>query len=107
MEGLSEAQISSIKQTTHISSRSKIIALYNYFSSLPSPLTAAEFAEIKYLCHNPFKHEISNAFSRNNGTIAFDDFVDFFSVFGKSCALDVKAVFAFKIYGLVPGLLTL
>ena len=34
-----------------------------------------------------------------DGNMTFDDFLDMFSVFSESAPRDIKAVYAFKIYG--------
>ena len=49
---------------------------------------------------NPFKRRICRVFSEDgNGDLSFDEFLDMFSVFGESAPRDLKAVYAFKIYG--------
>lgn len=52
------------------------------------------------LQENPFKERIVEAFSEDGeGNLTFDDFVDMFSVLCESAPRDLKANYAFKIYG--------
>lgn len=49
---------------------------------------------------NPFKERIVEAFSEDGeGNLTFNDFVDMFSVLCESAPRELKANYAFKIYG--------
>lgn len=62
-------------------------------------LTKEQFANISELQHNPFRYRVSKVFAKND-KIGFDEFVDFLSVFSEEATRDVKAFYAFKIYGI-------
>ncbi|XP_045372753.1 calcium and integrin-binding family member 2 isoform X3 [Camelus bactrianus] len=52
------------------------------------------------LRENPFKERIVEAFSEDGeGNLTFNDFVDMFSVLCESAPRELKANYAFKIYG--------
>lgn len=52
------------------------------------------------LQENPFKERIVEAFSEDGeGNLTFNDFVDMFSVLCESAPRELKANYAFKIYG--------
>ncbi len=49
---------------------------------------------------NPFRKRICEVFSEDGtGDMAFEDFLDMFSVFSESAPRDIKSTYAFKIYG--------
>ena len=51
---------------------------------------------------NPFRRRICEVFSEDgHGNMCFDDFLDMFSVFSEAAPRDIKAVYAFKIYGMI------
>lgn len=53
-----------------------------------------------FLQENPFKERIVEAFSEDGqGNLTFNDFVDMFSVLCESAPRELKANYAFKIYG--------
>uniref|UniRef100_UPI00295470AE calcium and integrin-binding family member 2-like n=1 Tax=Panthera onca TaxID=9690 RepID=UPI00295470AE len=57
------------------------------------------------LRENPFKERIVEAFSEDGeGNLTFNDFVDMFSVLCESAPRELKANYAFKIYGRALGL---
>lgn len=54
-----------------------------------------------FLQENPFKERIVEAFSEDGeGNLTFNDFVDMFSVLCESAPRELKANYAFKIYGM-------
>lgn len=60
-----------------------------------------EMAELK---QNPFAERICTVFSQQQEgettkTISFEDFLDMMSVFSEGATRDVKASYAFRIYG--------
>ena len=58
-----------------------------------------------FLQENPFKERIVEAFSEDGeGNLTFNDFVDMFSVLCESAPRELKANYAFKIYGRALGL---
>lgn len=49
---------------------------------------------------NPFRERICKVFSEDNsGDMSFEDFLDMMSVFSEGATRDVKASYAFRIYG--------
>ncbi|KAI4872998.1 hypothetical protein NFI96_023680, partial [Prochilodus magdalenae] len=51
------------------------------------------------LKENPFRQRIVETFSEDGkGNLSFNDFVDMFSVFSEMAPLDLKIIYAFKIY---------
>ena len=49
---------------------------------------------------NPFRNRIVESFSEDGlGNQSFNDFVDMFSVLSEMAPRELKAIFAFKIYG--------
>lgn len=49
---------------------------------------------------NPFRQRIAEVFSENgDGNMTLDDFLDMFSVLSEMAPRDLKAYYAFKIYG--------
>lgn len=49
---------------------------------------------------NPFKERIVESFSEDGeGSLSFNDFVDMFSVLSEMAPRELKAIYAFKIYG--------
>ena len=49
---------------------------------------------------NAFRQRICEVFSEDGlGNMCFDEFLDMFSVFSESAPRDIKAIYAFKIYG--------
>lgn len=53
---------------------------------------------------NPFKERIVLSFSEDGeGSLSFNDFVDMFSVLSEMAPRELKAIYAFKIYGTVLG----
>lgn len=58
-----------------------------------------------YVClsqENPFKERIVSSFSEDGeGSLSFNDFVDMFSVLSEMAPRELKAIYAFKIYGTV------
>uniref|UniRef100_A0AAR2M0Z0 Calcium and integrin-binding family member 2 n=1 Tax=Pygocentrus nattereri TaxID=42514 RepID=A0AAR2M0Z0_PYGNA len=63
--------------------------------TLPSSVITA-MPELK---ENPFRHSIVEAFSEDGkGNLSFNDFVDMFSVLSEMAPLDLKIIYAFKIY---------
>lgn len=54
---------------------------------------------------NPFKERIVASFSEDGeGSLSFNDFVDMFSVLSEMAPRELKAIYAFKIYGTGEGL---
>ncbi len=54
------------------------------------------FSSISY---NPFRFRITKIFSQHNdGNMAFEDFLEFLSVFSSSASREVKQAYAFRIY---------
>ncbi|NXC88804.1 CIB2 protein, partial [Cercotrichas coryphoeus] len=52
------------------------------------------------LKENPFKERIVASFSEDGeGSLSFNDFVDMFSVLSEMAPRELKAIYAFKIYG--------
>ena len=47
---------------------------------------------------NPFRKRIVQVFS-DEGSMGFEDFLDMMSVFSEGATRDVKASYAFRIYG--------
>lgn len=63
---------------------------------------------IPLLQDNPFRQRIAEVFSEDGqGNMTLDDFLDMFSVLSEMAPRDLKAYYAFKIYGksepLLPG----
>uniref|UniRef100_A0A8B9E6M9 Calcium and integrin-binding family member 2 n=1 Tax=Anser cygnoides TaxID=8845 RepID=A0A8B9E6M9_ANSCY len=57
---------------------------------------------ILFLQENPFKERIVESFSEDGeGSLSFNDFVDMFSVLSEMAPRELKAIYAFKIYGTV------
>ncbi|NWY71012.1 CIB2 protein, partial [Erithacus rubecula] len=57
------------------------------------------------LKENPFKERIVASFSEDGeGSLSFNDFVDMFSVLSEMAPRELKAIYAFKIYGTGGGL---
>ena len=54
---------------------------------------------LSILQENPFKRRICEVFSEDGQNMTFDDFLDMFSVFSEAAPRDIKAVYAFRIYG--------
>lgn len=53
-----------------------------------------------FLQENPFKERIVHSFSENEeGSLSFNDFVDMFSALSESAPRELKAFYAFKVYG--------
>lgn len=51
---------------------------------------------------NPFRQRIAEVFSEDGqGNMTLDDFLDMFSVLSEMAPRDLKAYYAFKIYGKV------
>lgn len=49
---------------------------------------------------NPFRQRIAQVFSEHgDGNMTLDDFLDMFSVLSEMAPRDLKAYYAFKIYG--------
>lgn len=49
---------------------------------------------------NPFRQRIAEVFSEDGqGNMTLDDFLDMFSVLSEMAPRDLKAYYAFKIYG--------
>lgn len=49
---------------------------------------------------NPFRQRIAEVFSEDgDGNMTLDDFLDMFSVLSEMAPRDLKAYYAFKIYG--------
>lgn len=49
---------------------------------------------------NPFRNRIVESFSEDGqGNLSFNDFVDMFSVLSEMAPRELKAIYAFKIYG--------
>lgn len=49
---------------------------------------------------NPFRDRIVESFSEDGeGNLSFNDFVDMFSVLSEMAPRELKAIYAFKIYG--------
>uniref|UniRef100_A0A2C9JUE4 EF-hand domain-containing protein n=1 Tax=Biomphalaria glabrata TaxID=6526 RepID=A0A2C9JUE4_BIOGL len=62
-------------------------------------LPADKLENIPELRENPFRRRILEVFSQDNtGDLAFDDFLNMFSVFSEDAPREIKAVYAFKIY---------
>ncbi|NWV67315.1 CIB2 protein, partial [Malurus elegans] len=54
------------------------------------------------LKENPFKERIVESFSEDGeGSLSFNDFVDMFSVLSEMAPRELKAIYAFKIYGTI------
>ena len=54
------------------------------------------------LQENPFKERICKVFSQDgSGDLTFDDFLDMLSVMSENATRDIKAHYAFKIYGML------
>lgn len=52
------------------------------------------------LQENPFRNRIVEAFSEDGmGNLSFNEFVDMFSVLSEMAPRELKAIYAFKIYG--------
>lgn len=65
---------------------------------LPAPVMGD--GHVCLLQENPFKERIVEAFSEDGeGNLTFNDFVDMFSVLCESAPRELKASYAFKIYG--------
>lgn len=62
-----------------------------------------DFFFCDYLClfqDNPFRQRIAEVFSEDGeGNMTLDDFLDMFSVLSEMAPRDLKAYYAFKIYG--------
>lgn len=53
-----------------------------------------------FLQDNPFRQRIAEVFSEDGeGNMTLDDFLDMFSVLSEMAPRDLKAYYAFKIYG--------
>jgi len=49
---------------------------------------------------NPFRNRIVESFSEDGmGNLSFNEFVDMFSVLSETAPRELKAIYAFKIYG--------
>lgn len=49
---------------------------------------------------NPFRNRIVESFSEDGmGNLSFNEFVDMFSVLSEMAPRELKAIYAFKIYG--------
>lgn len=57
---------------------------------------------MSWLQDNPFRQRIAEVFSEDGqGNMTLDDFLDMFSVLSEMAPRDLKAYYAFKIYGKV------
>ncbi|CAA9999703.1 unnamed protein product [Nesidiocoris tenuis] len=66
-------------------------------SSITVPF--ANIEKLPELKENPFKMRICEIFSRDgSGNLAFEDFLDMFSIFSEQASRDIKVFYAFKIY---------
>lgn len=72
---------------------------------LPSKTTPKNWLWPGYLSRsavqdNPFRRRIAEVFSEDGqGNMTLDDFLDMFSVLSEMAPRDLKAYYAFKIYG--------
>ncbi|KAI8774814.1 calcium and integrin-binding family member 2-like [Biomphalaria glabrata] len=70
---------------------------YNESSMVKIPLDVLE--NMPELKENPFRRRICQVFSDDGtGDMAFDDFLDMFSVFSEAAPREIKSAYAFKIY---------
>lgn len=54
----------------------------------------------RHLKENPFRNRIVESFSEDGmGNLSFNEFVDMFSVLSEMAPRELKAIYAFKIYG--------
>lgn len=86
----------------------KLSALSVYFSksngvSHPNLITitvAVINLTLFYVQENPFRNRIVESFSEDGmGNLSFNEFVDMFSVLSEMAPRELKAIYAFKIYG--------
>lgn len=57
---------------------------------------------MSWLQDNPFRQRIAEVFSEDGqGNMTLDDFLDMFSVLSEMAPRDLKAYYAFRIYGKV------
>jgi len=88
----------------------ELVTLYqNYLCALPpekqiarpadQSLTLAQFENMPEIKHSPFRSRIACTFSQN-GSVYFEDYLDFRSVFSAKGTKELKSVYAFKIYGM-------
>ncbi|XP_078330727.1 calcium and integrin-binding protein 1-like [Crassostrea virginica] len=83
--------------------------LYKKFQSLgteeepvtkDSQLSREALYKLKELNVNPFKDRIVTVFSsKKDGTLSFEDFLDMMSVFNEKASKELKAEYAFRMYG--------
>ena len=63
-------------------------------------LHPSQILTLEELRVNPFRERICKVFSEDNtGDMSFEDFLDMMSVFSEGATRDVKASYAFRIYG--------
>ncbi len=86
--------------------RKEIIHAYQRFLKLRAPgnktekLSLDELALMPELRVNPFRERICKVFSEDQtGSMSFEDFLDCMSVFSETATRDVKASYAFRLYG--------
>ncbi|XP_019638466.1 PREDICTED: calcium and integrin-binding family member 3-like [Branchiostoma belcheri] len=109
-----ESQLEQYQDCTFFT-RKEILRIFRRYRDLdsdhiPKSYTRGEASRIKVpfeyiekmpeLKENPFRRRICEVFSEDgSGNMTFDDFLDMFSVFSEQAPQDIKAVYAFKIYG--------
>ena len=78
-----------------------------FFDRLYSERSAAllhQILTLEELRVNPFRDRICKVFSEDDsGDLSFEDFLDLMSVFSEGATRDVKASYAFRIYGILAA----
>ncbi|CAL1548694.1 unnamed protein product, partial [Lymnaea stagnalis] len=108
-----EVQLEAYQDCTFFN-RKDILRVFNRFKDLapdmvPYNMTSNEGSNLKIplatvenmpeLKENPFRRRICQVFSDDGtGDMAFDEFLDMFSVFSETAPRDIKSSYAFKIY---------
>lgn len=93
---LQENLKASLKIGQLIKKNLKILISLKLFRNLTLNITF----NICLLKYNPFIDRIYATFSNKNGIMSFEHFLNMMSVFSDSCPTDLKAKYAFKIYGI-------
>ncbi|KAL7866929.1 hypothetical protein AOLI_G00147430 [Acnodon oligacanthus] len=71
----------------------------DYTNNPDITLPSSVITTMPELKENPFRHSIVETFSEDGkGNLSFSDFVDMFSVLSEMAPLDLKIIYAFRIY---------
>ncbi|GAA6236024.1 calcium and integrin-binding family member 3 [Lates japonicus] len=108
-------QLDAYQDCTYFTRKEILRLFYRYRDLAPQlvPLDYTNHPDVKLpyeligsmpeLKDNPFRQRIAEVFSEDGeGNMTLDDFLDMFSVLSEMAPRDLKAYYAFKIYGKIP-----